>query len=104
VVEADLRTIVDMDMVHAAAIGADATTVTGFEPSHDSAIFSTRWMEIHGPTRRMEAPPAAAGDAGPGPVGRNHRDAAELGADLGQALAKDAGQAPCRHTAGRGRV
>lgn len=44
--EADARPVVDMDMAHAAAVGADATAVICFQIRDDGGMVAG-WLEIN---------------------------------------------------------
>ena len=80
--EAHTWTVVDVDMVHAARIGAHAATVIALEPSSHLTIFAARRVEVYGAARRMIAAATRSSDASAGTMCGNDLDRSELGADL----------------------
>lgn len=83
-VEANARTVVDVDVVHGARVGANTTVMGSLQIGDDLAIFAARRVEIDCPAGGMVAAFARSCDACAWAVGRDNADWTELGADLSQ--------------------
>ena len=59
------RAAIDVDVVHSATIGADATAKISSQIGQNGAVFAARWMEVGGATRGVKTAPPGAGNAGP---------------------------------------
>lgn len=94
-VKSHARTIVEMNMVHAAAVGANAAAVIALEPGDNAAVLAARWMKINSPARSVQAAFSGAGDPCASAVSRDDPHGAELLANLCEPLFEKAWQAAC---------
>lgn len=92
-VETDPRSAVDMNMMHAATVCADAAAVHALEPPCDLAVLAPGRHEVDRAARGVVARFARAGDARAAPVGGDDANASEFLANLVEAGFQGAGQA-----------
>src|SRR5690606_13725486 len=78
VMEADAGAIIKMDVVHSAAVRANAARVGFFQVGHDLTVLALGWMEIYSAAGCVVAGSAGTGNAGTPAVCRDDLDGAEL--------------------------
>lgn len=55
VVEPHARTIVDVNVMHTAGVGADAAGMVGFKPANDLLVLAAGRVEVHGAAGSVKA-------------------------------------------------
>jgi len=56
------RPIIDVDVMHATAIGSNAAGMVALKPVDDGTVLAAWRMEIDGPAGRMMAAPSSSGN------------------------------------------
>jgi len=94
-VEPHLRSVIDVNVVHFATVGAHPACVIGLEPLGNRGILAARRVEIDGAATCMKAGLASATDPCARTVCGYDPDLSEFLSDLGKARFQNAGQAFC---------
>ena len=75
-------TIIDVYVMHAAAVGPNATRMVGLEPRNDLSVFTPRWMKIDRTAGGMVAALSCASNARARPMCGNDTHRSKLGTYL----------------------